>query len=212
MDSRYRYYRYSKKCRILWLASIVELFIRRARLITQRKLSLLLAEITCVKIDSSQKEEVVRKQIHQYIESKSWEAVIACLSPLEQRIVVSLSRRDHAVRGAIAIECLSEPATTNAMIARLVKAGLIKLVKTTAAGERLGIADEGFKKHCLTLDRSVIWCGVVDELNNQIYQFLVTRFEALVDLGLIVGDGHHFAQKATAEIKAELDERWKTKL
>jgi hypothetical protein len=61
----------------------------------------------------------------------------------------------------------------------------------------------------LTLDRLVIWGGVVDELNNQIYQFLVTRFEALEHLGLIIGNGHHFAQKATAEIKAELDERWR---
>jgi hypothetical protein len=151
----------------------------------------------------------MRKQIHQYIESKSWEAVIACLSPLEQRIVVSLARCDHAVRGAISIKCFSTPATTNVMINRLIVAGLIKLVKTTAAGERLGITDEGFRKHCLTLDRSVIWGGVVDELNNQIYQFLVTRFEALENLGLIYGNGHHFAQKAAAEIKAELDERWR---
>jgi hypothetical protein len=153
----------------------------------------------------------MRQQIHDHIKAERWPEAFTCLSPMEQRIMVSIANSLRARMnsgGKIAIACLADRQTISVMVRSLNIAGLLDISKDSAGNNLYAITHAGMFTYCKSVDKFAVWDGAIDEIANQFYDLAAQRYEALEHGGFIRGNGHHAAQKVAQYVKEDLIDRW----
>jgi hypothetical protein len=161
---------------------------------------------------STYAKNIMREQAKNYIQARQWPETFACLSPLEQRIMVVVAEAALGINGGnIARKCLADRQVTDRMVTRLEAAGLICAAKTAPAGKLYTANDPGMREYCQSLDKFMVWGDAIREVQQDFYDLAAQRFEAMEGLGLIFGNGHHMAQKISQLVENDLRERWRKK-
>lgn len=150
----------------------------------------------------------MRKITTKYIAREQWAEAFASLSFWEKRVMVVISS-GACNRGSIATNSLISLVSADNAILKLVQAGLIVVERTAPAGNIYKVAVDQMEEYCKSVSKSFIWDGVIEQIEQEVYQLTAQRFEALEHLGLIVGNGHHMAQTVSASVKSELQKRWR---
>jgi hypothetical protein len=143
-----------------------------------------------------------------YIEASQWPEAFASLSEWEKRVMVVIAR-GACNRSSIAINALITPVSADNSILHLAKVGLIAVERAAPAGNLYKIVEPEMVDHCNGVSKAFVWDSAIEQIAHEVYSLTAKRFEALEHLGLIVGNGHHMAQKASNDVKSELKKRWR---